>query len=189
MRQIPQFVLITTMIAASWFLMQAVHESGHVLTGLATGGKIACVVLLPLSISRTDFKENPNPLLACWGGPVLGVLLPLIAWAISAMTHRRCSAWLRFFAGFCLIANGSYLAVGAKDGIGDAGDLIRHGSPAWLLYLFGAVAIPAGLWLWNGLGKEFGIGPQAAPVTWNAAGLSTLVLLVALTTAILITGS
>ena len=189
MFQMPRVVLITTMIAASWFLMQGVHESGHVLTGLTTGGKIACVVLHPLTISRTDFQENPNPLLTCWGGPLLGVLLPLLIWAISATMNCRCSAWLRFFAGFCLIANGSYLTVGVKDGIGDAGDLIRHGSSAWMLFLFGAVTIPTGLWLWNGLGKEFGIGSEAAPVTWKAAAVSTLVLLTALTIAILVGGS
>lgn len=168
----PQLVLISTMIVASWFLMQAVHESGHVLAGVLTGGEIERVVLHPLTISRTDLKRNPSPLLTCWGGPIVGCLVPVLVWILAVKFTPRSAPWLRFFAGFCLIANGSYLAVGVKDGIGDAGDLIRHGASAWMLYLFGAITISTGLWLWNGLAIKFGYGPQAEPVTWHAALLS-----------------
>ena len=35
----------------------------------------------------------------------------------------------RFFTGFCMIANGLYIAVGSFDRVGDAGDLLRHGAP------------------------------------------------------------
>ena len=72
----PQLLLICTMISASWFLMQAVHEAGHVLAGWMTGGTVERVILHPLAISRTDMKHNPSLLLVCWGGPVLGVVIP-----------------------------------------------------------------------------------------------------------------
>ena len=53
---------------------------------------------------------------------------------------------LQFFAGFCLIANGAYIGIGSFGKIGDAGDkLLRHGSPIWSLWLFGAVCFPFGL--------------------------------------------
>ena len=65
---------------------------------------------------------------------------------------------LRFFAGFCLVANGIYIGVGSFDRIGDCGDLLRHSAPIWHLWVFGALAAPAGLWLWHRQGPHFGLG-------------------------------
>lgn len=64
---------------------------------------------------------------------------------------------VQFVAGFCLIANGAYLAGGSLDNVGDAGDLLRNGAARWQLTVYGAITIPAGLWLWNGLGRHFGL--------------------------------
>src|SRR4051812_32794919 len=75
-----QAVLIGSLLPASWLGMQAVHELGHVAGALLTGGKVARVVLHPMTISRTDLASNPSPLLVVWAGPVLGCLLPLAAW-------------------------------------------------------------------------------------------------------------
>jgi hypothetical protein len=93
-----------------------------------------------------------------WAGPIVGVLVPLAAWAIA--DGLRMPGWyvLRFFAGFCLIANGAYIAAGSFDRIGDCGEMLKHGSPAWHLWLFGAATVPAGLALWHRLGPHFGLG-------------------------------
>ncbi len=177
MRRLPQLVLILTTLTNAWLLMQAVHELGHVVGGLLTGAVIKYVVLHPLEISRTDFGANPSPLVACWSGPFFGAILPVIAWMLARWQRPSSAYWLKFFAGFCLIANGAYLAVGVRDGVGDAGDLLRLGSDPWQLYLFGAIAIPVGLWLWNGLGSSFGFGRDANAVAWPAAiGSSALLL-------------
>src|SRR5262249_19227175 len=81
--RLPQVLLIATTLANAWLLMQAVHEFGHVLGGWMTGGHIRQVVLHPLTISRTDLDVNPVPLLVCWAGPVLGAVLPLVAWRLA----------------------------------------------------------------------------------------------------------
>jgi hypothetical protein len=78
--------------------------------------------------------------------------------AVAVYCGSRFGHLLRFFAGFCLIANGAYIAAGSFQSIGDAGDLLHHGTPIWMLWLFGIVTIPAGLLMWNGLGKHFGLG-------------------------------
>lgn len=177
MHRLPQLVLIATTLASAWLLMQAVHELGHVIGGLLTGATIKHVVLHPVAISRTDFGANPAPLIACWSGPLFGSLFPVIAWLASNLSRQSYAYWLKFFAGFCLIANGAYLAVGVHEGIGDAGDLLRFGSMPWQLYLFGAMTIPTGLWMWNGLGPGFGLGSHPESVTWKTAMGSSLVLL------------
>jgi hypothetical protein len=152
-----QTLLILSTLAASWLAMQALHELGHVLGAWASGGRVARVVLHPLTISRTDLAHNPHPLVVVWAGPVLGVLLPLLLWAVAL---RMPGAFvLRFFAGFCLIANGAYIAGGSFDAIGDCGEMLRHGSPLWTLWLFGAMTVPPGLALWHRQGPHFGLGP------------------------------
>jgi hypothetical protein len=151
-------LLIASTLLGSWLGMQAVHESGHVIAAWLTGGRVTDVVLHPLTISRTDLAENPRPLAVAWAGPLAGVAAPLLIWLAAAGWRIPGGFVLRFFAGFCLIANGAYVAAGALAGIGDAAEMLRHGSPSWCLWLFGVLAVPAGLRLWHRQGRHFGWG-------------------------------
>jgi len=177
MQRFHQGVLIGSVVLASWLGMQAVHEFGHVAGSWLTGGKVAGVVLHPLTISRTDLSHNPNPLLVVWAGPVLGCLLPLAAWGAAAVLRFPWQYLPRFFAGFCLVANGAYIVGGSFDRLGDAGVMLRHGSPPWCLWTFGAMTLPAGLWLWHRLGQHFGLGPAGGKVSAGAAYACFAVLL------------
>jgi len=142
-----QLILIGSTILGSWLGMQAIHEAGHVLGARLTGGRVERVVLHPLTISRTDLAENPRPLVVAWAGPVFGATAPVLLWAAARLLRMPGAFVLRFFAGFRLLANGLYVGVGSFEGIGDSGDLLRHGAPIWHLRLFGAVTAPFGLWL------------------------------------------
>ncbi len=158
--------------------MQAVHEFGHVLHAWISGGSLERVVLHPLTISRTDLAENPRPLFVAWGGPIWGCLIPLLA--LVGARVRRWSHWylMQFFAGFCLVANGAYIGGGSFGGIGDAGDMLRHGAAQWHLIGFGVGTFAGGLWLWNGLGPHFGIGPKRTAVDRRLAVVLAIMLLV-----------
>jgi hypothetical protein len=169
MSRLHQFVLIGSTLLGSWLGMQAVHEFGHVLGAWLTGGRVARVVLYPLTISRTDLADNPVPLAVVWSGPVFGVVLPLALWGVAAGLGVTGAFVLRFFAGFCLIANGAYIGGGSFDGTGDCGEMLRHGSALWQLWLFGAVTVPAGLGLWHRLGPHFGLGPARERVSPGVA--------------------
>jgi hypothetical protein len=166
----------------SWGLMQAVHELGHVVGAWTTGGTVERVVLHPLTISRTDVHDDPQPLVTVWCGPILGALLPLVGWLLSFRCPLPWEHALRFFAGFCLIANGAYLAYGSFDGIGDAGELLKQGSSRWTLWLFGGITIPAGLVVWHWLGPRFGFSRSTLPlrprdVVWMWIAVVTVVVL------------
>jgi len=176
-----QIVLISSTLVASWLGMQGVHELGHVIGAWVTGAQVNQVVLNPLTISRTDIGHNPHPLLVVWAGPLLGVLLPVFAWAIAVASHRPLAYLLRFFAGFCLIANGAYIGGGSLSGAGDCGEMLRHGAVIWPLWLFGAVCVPTGLMLWNHQGRHFGMGDSKGAVDPRAAVfmLGVCILLVA----------
>jgi hypothetical protein len=186
MNRLPQALLIGSFLPLCWLTMQAVHELGHIVGAVATGGKVERVALHPLTFSRTDVSPNPHPLAVVWAGPVVGILLPLVIFLIGRVARFKWAYLLQFFTGFCLLANGAYIGVGSFNKAGDAGDILRHGSPMWCLWLFGVVAIPLGLYLWNGLGPHFGLGTAAGKVDHRAAYVScgllflTLILEVAL---------
>ena len=165
-------ILIASTLLGSWLGMQAVHELGHVSGAWVTGGKVQRVVLHPLTISRTDLAENPSPLIVVWAGPILGVLLPILGvllpillWLPAVTIKMPGSFVLRFIAGFCLIANGLYISLGSFGRIGDCGEMLRHGSAFWQLWLFGLVTVPTGIWLWHGQGAEFGLGESPKVVS------------------------
>lgn len=177
-----QFLLIGTFVTLSWLGFMIVHEFGHVVAGWATGADVSRVVLHPLQISWTSFTTNPNPLLVAWGGPALGCVFPLIL-LVGVNVARLSGRYLiRFFAGFCLVANGLYLLVDAFERGGDGGTLLKNGASQWQLILFGLIITPVGFRLWDGLGSSFGLGASDGRVSRRAALASTvsLALVVAL---------
>jgi hypothetical protein len=149
--------------------MQAIHESGHVLGAWLTGGRVARVVRNPLTISRTDLADNPRPLIVVWAGPLFGVAAPLLLWGVAAAAGASWAFLMRFFAGFCLLANGLYIGFGSFDRVGDCGEMLRYGSDLWHLWLFGASTAPVGLWLWHRQGPHFGLGPARGQVNRGTA--------------------
>ncbi|MGE0606499.1 MAG: M50 family metallopeptidase [Pirellulales bacterium] len=182
MKRFHQAMLIASAILASWLGMQAVHELGHVLGALLTGGEVNQIVLHPLTISRTDLGLNPQPLLVVWAGPAFGVLFPLALWSAAAAVKFPGLFVIRFFAGFCLVANGAYIALGSWSQIGDCGEMLRHGSPIWRLWLFGGITIPLGFWLWHRQGAGFGFGSANGEVNLRVAYITfaTALLLIVL---------
>lgn len=146
-----QVLLIAALACLSWLGMMVMHECGHVLHAWLSGGTVTGVLLHPLKVSMTQVYPNPHPLFERWGGAVWGCLLPLGMLAAARIARAPIACLVRFFAGFCLIANGVYIGLGSLDRVGDAGNLMGLGTPRWVLLLFGAVASALGLWLWHGL--------------------------------------
>lgn len=174
--RLPQIILILTFVGFSWLAMQAVHELGHVLGGIASGGRIAKVVLHPCTISQTFVAYNPHPVFEVWSGAVFGAILPLAAFLLAAKFHCPGLYLFRFFAGFCLVANGVYFGIGSLEDIGDPGELFVYGSRLWPMILFGIVTAPLGLYLWNGQGKHFGLGEARGQVSGTATAVSACLL-------------
>lgn len=170
-RRLPQIILMATFFPLCWLGMMALHELGHVASAWVSGGTVTKVVLHPLAISRTDVAPNPSPLFVVWCGPLVGALLPMVLWSVLHFAWRPASPYARVFAGFCLIANGLYIGAGSFDGVGDAGEMLREGTPIWVLWVFGAVGLGAGLALWNRTGSAFGLGEAQGNVPrWAAWG-------------------
>ena len=170
-----QAILVLSTLLGSWLGMQAAHELGHILGAVLTGGKITAVVLHPLSISRTEVVDDPHPLLVVWAGPFVGVVLPLILWGLLAVIGVPGAFLARFFAGFCLVANGAYLGFGSFVRAGDCAEMLRQGSSVLALWSFGSVAVPLGFWLWSGQGTNFGLGSANGKVSHRIAHASLVI--------------
>jgi hypothetical protein len=107
---------------------------------------------------------------------MLGVCLPVALWLIFKWASWPFAYLARFFAGFCLIANGAYIGIGWLDRVGDTGEMLKNETPLWCLWLFGAVTLPSGLLLWHRLGPSFGLGENGDGVEPRAAYLCTCLL-------------
>jgi hypothetical protein len=188
MARVRQIVLVTTFIAFSWLAMQVVHECGHVLAAVATGGEVQKVVLHPLALSRTDVTPNLHPLLVVWAGPVFGSVVPLGAWALARWLRWPHVFLWRFFAGFCLVSNGVYLVGGSFARGADPGDLMRLGVSQAVLISVGLVGAVYGFWLWHRQGHHFGLGDSGCEVQ-SGAVIASIILLAAVATGELIYGN
>jgi hypothetical protein len=147
---------------ASWLLMMAVHESGHVLNAWLSGGHVARVHFGFFEFSETELSQNPHPQFVAWGGPVWGCLIPIAVFALARGRRANARRYLCFFAGLCLIANGAYIGLGWLNAAGDAGTLLREGVPRWLMVLVGLPTLAAGLYLWHRLGPRPGLSLRAS---------------------------
>src|SRR5688572_7825773 len=177
-RRSRQLLLISSTLWFSWLTMMLVHEGGHVIGALCTGGRIRRVVWHPAVISRTDVRPNPHPLVEVWAGPLIGSVVPLALAAIASALRVHFAYLVWVIAGFCLIANGAYIGIGAVRPIGDAEELIVHGTPRWTLGLFGAMAVGLGFWIWHRVSPHIGFGsvPESIPAAHAYASFALAVL-------------
>ena len=128
------------LLVASWCVMTVVHEMGHIVCGWAGGGTLQEADVAPWGLPHSSFDPDFRPLLTLWGGPILGVLVPL---AVAASVRR---GWAWFIASFCLLANGSYLATAWISGERylDTPRLLAHGAHPATIVVYCAMTLSVG---------------------------------------------
>lgn len=137
---LPRVAKLSALLLLSWCVMTTTHEFGHLITGWLGGGTLVDVELRPWKLPHSRFAPDPYPRLTLWGGPVLGIGVPvLLAWAVDR-------PWAWFVANFCVLANGLYLALAWYSGDRwlDTPRLIAEGESLLLIAIFAALAISAG---------------------------------------------
>lgn len=117
--------------------MTFTHETGHIVGGLMSGGELVSADLAPWRMPYSIFDPDPRPLVTLWSGPLLGVAVPLLA----AICIRR--DWCWFLAYFCMLANGSYLALAWWSGepLLDTSKLLAHGAHPLTIALYCAATL------------------------------------------------
>lgn len=100
-----RFAVFISLLAVAWVVMTVTHECGHVLGGMGCGATLTDFDLAPWRLPYSLHSPDPHPLVTLWAGPLVGIALPL---SLAAIIRKR---WSWFVADFCLLANGSYLAL------------------------------------------------------------------------------
>ncbi|MDA7977170.1 MAG: hypothetical protein MPJ50_00195 [Pirellulales bacterium] len=176
-QRMPQLVLIVSTLGVFWLGMQIVHEAGHLLAAWFVGADVKHVILHPLKISQTQLEQRPPPVSVVWCGSLFGMAAPLVCYATWEFLRLPGGYLWRCFAGFCLLANGTYLAAGALANVGDAHDLLLAGIPTWRVVGVGLLSAPPGLWMFRRQIQHFGLGQAAGRVSVDAAYVMAFLLL------------
>lgn len=135
-----QIATLLLLLAVSWCVMVVVHEAGHIVCGWLGGGTLRDADLLPWHLPHSTFDPDPRPLLTRWGGPIVGVLVPL---KLAVLLRRD---WICWIANFCLLANGMYLATAWFSGEQylDTPQLLQHGAHPVTIVAYCVVTIVCG---------------------------------------------
>ena len=122
--------------------MTQTHELGHLVFGWLSGATLTEIELRPWRLPYTIFQPDPHPLFTLWGGPLLGALMPL---TLLTLDHGKIT---QFVAYFCLLANGSYLALAwcAPEDQLDTVKLLEHGAWPSSIAAYCLITITLGYW-------------------------------------------
>ncbi len=120
--------------------MTLTHEIGHILGGWCCGAHLTDFDLRPWRLPYSFFNPDPHPLVTLWSGPIFGVAAPML---IASIVRRD---WMWFIAYFCVLANGSYIAISwfSGDSQLDTMKLLKHGAHPGSILVYCIVTIGVG---------------------------------------------
>ncbi|XZE36052.1 hypothetical protein SH501x_001604 [Pirellulaceae bacterium SH501] len=121
MRRVARLLLL---LMTAWIVMTFTHEMGHIIGGVCCGGSLISADLRPWHLPYSIFEPDPYPLVTLWAGLIFGVLAPV---AVAMIVQRE---WMWFIANFCILANGTYIAIAwlSGDRYLDTPKLLEHGA-------------------------------------------------------------
>ena len=143
-RLICVLLLVVPVALLYWLAMMLVHELGHALGAKLTGATIVSLDIRPGKISSIIVLPNPRPSFVLWAGFLFGWIFPFIGFPFWNVQRFYVGRLLQGFAHFCLVAGGTYLAVGGGEQLSDTGKLITLGWPHLLLMSVGATVAIVG---------------------------------------------
>ncbi len=156
-------LLLLGSFAFAYNVVSALHELGHVVGALATGGHPHSLVLHPFSTSSVEVSPDPRPLVTYGAGvlapPVVGLAL------FRALRHVQAPVLLPvlLIPSIAWASSGLYLVVGAALQVGDAAVLMQTGIPRAALFAAGAACLPVSGLLARRLLRLIGIDRSSTP--------------------------
>ena len=133
--------------ALAYNVSMALHELGHAVGLVLSGGQVAHITLNPFCWCWTWYATNPRPIVTAWSGVVVGVLFALLPCIALATFGRRTPRLFVLLGIVALAANGIYLLDGVLSNVGDGADIVDLGAPRLLPITVGAILVlAAALW-------------------------------------------
>lgn len=158
MKTFQRFLIVLGVFVFAYNASTIVHELGHGLTLIATGGELDFIEVSPFSWSYAHYRSNPEPMATSWSGFLWETIFGVLAFSILWIAKSRLSLFGVVLAIASLAGTGIYMLVGAVLRIGDSAALIRMGVPPAVLVITGSVLLLLVLPLILPLGGLLGVG-------------------------------
>ncbi len=158
MKTFQRFLIVLGAYVFAYNASSIMHELGHALAVIATGGEVSFIEVSPFSWSYTHYISDPEPMATSWGGFLWGTMIGVFTFLILWIVRSRLSLFGAVFAVTSLAYAGIYMLVGAVLRIGDSAALMWMGIPQAVLIAIGGMLLLLVLPLILPLGVLLGIG-------------------------------
>lgn len=175
MKTFQRFLIVLGVFVFAYNASTIIHELGHALTLVATGGEVDFIEVSPFSWSYAHYTSDPEPMATSWGGFLWETVFGLFAFFVLWIAKSRLSLFGVVLAIASLAGTGIYMLVGAVLRIGDSAALIRMGVPPSALIVIGSFLLLLVLPLILPLGVLLGVGKGKNKLTTTILVFSPIV--------------
>lgn len=156
-KRLQQMLIVLGIFVFSYNLGNLIHESGHALNAVLTGGSLNKITMSPLSWCYT-WTSGGNRIFVIWGGFLWQTIIPIVL--LFLCFKSRIALYALFLALVSFAESGIYMIAGAAAGIGDGGSLVKLGTPPFILITVGGILLLCCLPLSLPIGVLLGIGQK-----------------------------
>ena len=135
-----QMLIVLGIFVFSYNLSNLIHESGHALNAVLTGGSLNKITMSPLSWCYA-WTSGGNRIFVIWGGFLWQTIVPTVILLLLWCFKSRLSLYALFLVLVSFAESGIYMITGAVAGIGDGGNLVRYGIPPFILLTVGSILL------------------------------------------------
>ncbi len=157
MKCFQQMLIVLGIFVFSYNLSNLIHESGHALNAVLTGGSLNKITMSPLSWCYAS-TSGGNKIFVTWGGFLWQTIVPTALLILLWRFKSRLSLFALFLVLVSFAVSGIYMITGALAGIGDGGNLVRYGIPPFILLTVGSILLLCCLPLSLLMGVLLGLG-------------------------------
>lgn len=152
-----QIILLIGGFAIAYNIAIALHEFGHTIAVVFSGGQIKEYVLNPFSWSWNLGQNVSNIIFTAWGGVTFGLLFALIPLLLIFKIRTTWFVFLcKLIAACALMINGIYLLAGTLLNFGDGGELARLGISPTIIIILGVTYLLISMAFWSNLQYHLG---------------------------------
>gem|GEM_PF-2659316 len=157
-----------------------IHEFGHVLNGVATGGKFDHIEFSVLGWSRAFLAHHGEPRAVSWGGVQWACTVSLFGFLLCWTFRSRAVLFFLVLTIKTFAASGQYLMVGLFTGEGDGAHLAMMGVSKPILIIIGSALLLVVFPISGLTGPLLGLGRRRNPYWKTLLAVGSPVVLLSL---------
>ena len=157
-----------------------IHEFGHILNGVATGGKFDHIEFSVLGWSRAFLAPHGEPRAVSWGGVQWACTISLLGFLLCWAFRSRAVLFFLVLTIDAFASSGQYLMVGLFTGEGDGAHLAMMGVSKPILIIIGSALLLVVFPISGLAGPLLGLGRRRNPYWRTLLAVGSPVVLLSL---------